>query len=461
MKSTCFGAFPKISILGKTDGKPLSPKPFPKTAPWRFSVSLVFCAVLLLGSCVSPSFSTGASRQIPADFFGVIPGGQGPLSREHEFLDELGVVWMRNTFYWSDIERRQGEWDFSRYDEYVEEGKKAGRKILAILAYDTPWIYADQKRRRNITPERLPHYLRYVEEVVRRYRGKIDAYEIWNEPNWVFWKGTNQDFFALSRAALGKIRELDPQVKIAAGSFSWVPKKFIRDMFNSGAMEGADVVSFHPYGVNPQSSLKQYDRFVKVLSEKGYTGEIWVTEVGYPTDGCYPTRVPEAVFPEYVVKTLAGLAIRGAHTVFWYELTGAYFRGQEPNRVNSEYFFGLAYPDYSPRTGAAAYALCGRYIAGAEYRPELPVRENLPPAVETLYFRGEGGRNTLILWNNGKSPLPLRVLLPGSAQTLHDIVSGEGRALPEETELSLDKTPQFFTWLSGPEESLRPLAARR
>jgi hypothetical protein len=415
---------------------------------------------LLAASCVSPSFSTDGSRRIPADFFGIIPGGQGPLSREHEFLDELGVAWMRTTFYWSDIERRSGEWDFARYDEYVEEGKKAGRKLLAILAYDTYWIYKDNKRQRNITPERLPHYLRYVEEVVRRYRGKIDAYEIWNEPNWVFWKGTDRDFFELSKAALRKIRELDPQAKIVAGSFSWVPKKFIRDMFDAGAIAGADAVSFHPYGVNPESSLRQYDRFTKILSEEGYTGEIWVTEVGYPTEGYYPTRVPEAVFPEYVVKTLAGLAVRGAHKVFWYELTGAYFRGQEPNHRNSEYFFGLAYPDYSPRTGVAAYALCSRYIAGAEYRPELPVREKLPPSVETLYFRGQGGLNTLILWNQGDRPCSLRLKLPGSAQTRHDIFSGEGMAVPEETDLVLDAAPQFFTWQSGPEGTPPPAAAR-
>ncbi|MDR0690230.1 MAG: hypothetical protein LBG08_08230 [Spirochaetaceae bacterium] len=425
-------------------------------------IPLVFGVFVFFASCVTPSFSTGSARRIPADLFGIIPhNGQGPLPREHEFLDELGVVWMRKTFYWNYIEPQPGAWDFSAFDEYVAEGKKRGKKLLAILAYDTPWIYGEHKSRRNITPERLPHYLRYVEEVVRRYQGEIDAYEIWNEPNWIFWRGAKKDFFELSKAALGKIRELDPQAKIVVGSFSWAPKNFIRDMFDAGAMEGADAVSFHPYGVNPESSLKLYDRFAQVLSEKGYAGEIWVTEVGYPTGGCYPTRVAEDALPEYVVKTLTGLAVRGARTVFWYDLADSYNRGKEPNRLNSESFFGLAYPDYSPKKGAAAYALCGRYLAGAEYRPEIPVREALPREVEALCFRGEGGQNTLILWSQGKSPLPIRVVLPGSAQTLHDIVSGKGRAVSEETELLLDKIPLFFTWVSGPEQTPPVVAAKR
>jgi hypothetical protein len=124
-------------------------------------------------------------------------------------------------------------------------------------------------------------------------------------------------------------------------------------------------------------------------------------------------------------------------------------------------FFGLSYPDYSPKKGAAAYALCGRYIAGAEYRPELPVRADLPRTVETLYFRGEDDRHTLIFWNSGISPLPVRVALPGSDQTLHDIVSGEARAVSGETELILDKKPQFFTWTAPPGDFPLPLVAKR
>jgi hypothetical protein len=418
------------------------------------------CAVLLLAACATPSFSTNEARRIPEDFFGIIPDdGRDAGSKEYEFMDELGVVWMRNTFYWSGIEPQPGAWEFTGYDRYVEEAKKAGKKILVILAYDTSWSHGGQKNR-NITPERLPHYLRYVEEVVRRYRGRIDAYEIWNEPNWVFWKGTNQNFYELSKAAQQKIRELDPQAKIVAGSFAWVPKNFIRGMFKAGALEGVDAISFHPYGVNPEGALKMYDRFAGVLSEFGYAGEVWVTEVGYPTQGIYPARVREEDSPEYIVKTLAGLAVRGARLACWYELADSHLAGEEPNRVNSEMFFGLGYPDYSPKKGAAAYALCGRYLAGAEYRPEFPVREALPRAVETLYFRGEDNRNTLILWNRGQSPRSVRVLLPGSGQTLHDISSGEGRAASGETDLILDKNPQFFTWISTPGETPSVAAQR-
>jgi hypothetical protein len=54
---------------------------------------------------------------------------------------------------------------------------------------------------------------------------------------------------------------------------------------------------------------------------------------------------------------------------------------QQPSKTNSENYFGLVYPDYSYKKGAEAYALCGRYLAGKTYRPELPERNSLPAAV--------------------------------------------------------------------------------
>jgi hypothetical protein len=423
------------------------------------NVLLVF-SLFLLFSCAGLSFSVPESRLIPGDYFGIIPDhGEGPPDKEYAFLDELGAVWLRKTFYWTDFEYEMGVWDYSRYDEFVEAGKAAGKKLLAILAYDVPWIHQDSRRRRYITQAQLPYYLRYVEELVRRYKGKIDAYEIWNEPNWIFWQGKREDFFELSRRAALKIREIDPEAIIVAGSFNRVPRRFIRGMFQAGAMEEADIISFHPYDLNPQGSVRLYDRFKKFLALQGYTGEIWATETGYPTGGWYPTRVSEDRFPAYIVKTLAGLAVRGAGTVFWYELCDTYNRQVKRSPLDSELYFGLAYPDYTPKKGAAAYALCGRFIAGTEYRPEFPVRNRIPPSVESLYFRGEGRRNTLILWNKGIIPLRLAITLPGTGQRLHDIVSGEGRNINEQSVLNIDSNPRIITWISG-ETGEGPVIAR-
>jgi hypothetical protein len=421
-----------------------------RSAGWSFQAALALIFFPLAISCGTFSYSVPEARIIPEDYFGIHPSnGEGPPEKLYEFLDELGVVWLRGTFNWSDFEREKDLWDYSKYDDFVEKSSAAGKKLLAILAYDVSWIHEDNRSRRHISRDQLPYYLRYVEEVVRRYRGKIQAYEIWNEPNWIFWKGGKEDFYELSRAAAEKIREIDPAAIIVAGSFNRVPENFIRGMFRAGAMENVDAISFHPYDMSPWGSLRLYDRFRKTLAGQGYTGEIWVTEAGYPTGGWYPTRVSENRFPGYIVKTLTGLAVRGARLCCWYQLFNPHNRDEPQSPLDSELYFGLAYPDYTLKKGAAAYALCGRYLAGTEYRPELPKRSRIPASVESLYFRGEDRRNTLVLWNKGLFPVRLTIKLPGTGQRLHDIVSGEGQALEETAELAAGRAPVIITWTSG------------
>jgi hypothetical protein len=410
-----------------------------------FVLLFYFFLVPVLFSCVS--YASPKSRVISSDYLGIIThGGKGPDEKEQALLDELGAVWIRETFYWSSIERRQGEFDFSVYDEWLDVQKEGGRKILAILAYDVAWIHQGNKRRRFVNAEQLPLYLRYVEETVMRYRGRVDAWEIWNEPNWIFWKGSREDFYALTKMAIAKIRELDPQATIVAGSFNRVSKKFIREMFKAGAFEGADVISFHPYDLGPDGAVRLYDQFESFLAGQGYKGRIWVTEVGYPTGGLYPTRIRESRQPDYVVKTLAGLAVRGAEISFWYELYDSRNRNERRSPFDSESFFGIAYPGQSRKKGFAAFALCGRFIAGSEYRPGLPRREGLPASVETLCFSGQDGRQTLLVWNRGAGTIKVRLALPGSRHELYDITTGKGRPLEANAALRIGSRPQFITW---------------
>ncbi|ULQ58930.1 hypothetical protein K7I13_10390 [Brucepastera parasyntrophica] len=409
---------------------------------FRLFIMLAFFSTLL--SC-STTFTPGTSRRIPEDFFGMAHAGDTRTEEEYELLDDLSAVWMRKTFRWNQIEETEGAWDFERWDDFVDSGKAAGKKILAVLAYDVGWIYGeDVEARRHIIPEKIPYFLRYVEEVVLRYKGRIDAYEIWNEPNWTFWRGPNKDFYELSRAAAEKIREIDPEAYIIAASVSRVPKGFIKGMFKAGAMDQADAISFHPYAVSPKASVRLFDKLEKIVKEFGFTGDIWITEVGYPTKGWYPTRVSEKNFPAYVVKTLTGHAARGVKVLFWYELFDKYNKGEAPSKLDSELYFGLAYPDYARKDGAAAYALCGKYIAGTDYRPDLVTKTGLPSSAQVLLFCGSSAQ-TLVLWNEGGS-VPVKVSLSGTQHLVHDIASGGFQTVSAETELVLTKTPVILTW---------------
>jgi hypothetical protein len=329
---------------------------------WLLSATVLLCLFVSCTSAIVPKESVAAGQAgqrmtIPADLAGMCHAGMPGSAQENAVLDELGITWVRNDINWHEVEKAEGEWDFSYYDRFVAANNARGRKMLFVLGFDTPWIHKEGKRKPYISPEELPKYLNYVEKVVTRYKGKVEAWEIWNEPNMNvrFWKGPAKDFYALSKAAALKIRECDPDAKIIAGSFFMVPSGFIKNMFASGALDDVDAISFHPYSGNPGGVAYLYDKFTALMKKMDYTGDIWVTEIGYPTAGISPNRISEKNLGAYIADTYTALALRGARVIVWYHLKDDHTKDTIPASLDSERFFGLVYRDYEKKTGIPSF----------------------------------------------------------------------------------------------------------
>lgn len=414
-------------------------------------------SLALVSSCSSSAFVVKESRVIPEDFAGMVHAGSTRTDEEYALLNDMGVSWVLATFYWGSIEPQQGAWNFSHYDSFVERAKQDGKKIIAVLAYDTPWMYSDEDKNKSdphIRSKDIPKYLNFVETTILRYQDKVDAWSVWNEPNVArFWKGSKQEFIALTKAAIQKIREIAPEATILGGAFSGLPTipfvsesyvGYVKALFESGAMDQASGVSFHPYSTNPQGAAALYDRMVDLLTPYGFQDKIWITEVGYPTHGLYPTRVSEEKQPAYVIQTLSTLAARGARVICWYEMFDKYNRGDK-RTADSEHYFGLLYPNYERKPGATAYGLAARYIGGMTYQPQSLSRDGVPSSVVAYYFEGENNHATLIIWkNSGKQTL--RLLLPGTGHLLHDPATGSTRSLETQITLNIGSMPSVITW---------------
>jgi hypothetical protein len=93
--------------------------------------------------------------------------------------------------------------------------------------------------------------------------------------------------------------------------------------------------------------------------------------------------------------------------------------------------------------------LTAGYLAGAEYRPEFPVREGISKGITSLYFIKPDGTSVLILWKNaGKQKLRL-VVTDAKNLSSHNILNREIISLPAEPVLEISKEPAFITWKDG------------
>jgi hypothetical protein len=278
------------------------------------------CTALLvtLGAC--PSFA--ATRE-PADVspYGihshVTRGDEHPfLAGEIERMQEAGIRWLRTGFVWAGIERREGQWDFERCDAVVDACQAAGIRIMGLLHGTPRWARP--------TIEHLGAWRRFVRTTVTRYKGRVPAWQVWNEPNLDgFWKNPNPHHYAtLLKATYAEIKEADPDATVVWGATSRIEWTFLEPAL-ADADGKFDVMAIHPYGYGDPRAPEVYipdalDEVRTLLARHGAAGRpVWFTEWGWPThtgrrgmpDGWQARYLARA----YLVAMRAGMA-RG----FWY-----------------------------------------------------------------------------------------------------------------------------------------------
>jgi len=408
-----------------------------------FSVTIL--AFFLFGSCASVNMTfPPEGRRIAADFSGIVHAGETNTQEEFDYLNYMGVSWVLHTFYWGRIEPQQNNWNFEGYDAMVNNAANAGIKVLGVLAYDNWWIHADQKAHDYISSEQLPDFLNYVRRTVEHFKGRVGAWCIWNEPSSTrFWNGTVDEYVELVRQTVDVIKKTDNEAVILGGAFhrnvTGLPKKMINRLFESGAMEKVDAVAFHPYEVSANRSLNLYKQFEKIVNKYGYD-KIWVTEIGYPTGGWYPTKVSEENFPSRIIKTFTLLTAGGAKRILWYQM----FDPSNPSKNNSEDFFGLIRVENNyVSKGAEAFRLCALYISDSICYAFS--QNDLPASLQAFWFKRENG-GTLVLWKDGAGSAQVSLKLPGTERLQHNIVTGSVSLINSVITIIAGSEPVFITW---------------
>ncbi len=392
---------------------------------WGCIVLLFICSCSTISLGHSPSF-------VESDAYGLAHAGE--KESDYPFISKMGSHWIRQTFRWDNVNPEQNEWDFERFDSLMDLADRNGIKVIAVLAYDVEWIYPGGRALRNISPELSGYYLEYVRRVVERYRGRVDAWEIWNEPNIKFWKGADSDFFALASQTGQLINEIDKETPLLVGATFRTPEKFIRGLYEYGAFEYADALSIHPYAATPAGVSRQIIKAQNILEELSLNRELWITEIGYPTRGIVPSRVSETRFAEYVIKTLTISTSLGVRVTTWFKHFDTETSRQFLPNIDYGPFFGLGYKDGSLKDGGRAFSIFTNNLNNLLYDPAIvDLEDSLKDSViHAAYRDSEGERIMLILWCQGIGDKNIMVSGPDGLISEIDFISGNaGPALSE------------------------------
>jgi len=166
-------------------------------------------------------------------------------------IAEGGFVWVRQTFYWSQIELEPGRFDWAMPDHIIAAlARHPGLRLVAALD-DVP----------STPPADPDRFAGFARAFAIRYGAQVDNYQVWDEPNLAaHWGGgpVNPPAYAdLLARTVRAIRATDPDARIIlaglaptveTGPQNLSDVRYLEQLYQARAAPYFDIVAGKPYG---------------------------------------------------------------------------------------------------------------------------------------------------------------------------------------------------------------------
>jgi hypothetical protein len=279
----------------------------------RRSLAIVFFLAVLLGLVAAPA----QARQLAGIQTHVLWGevDDAEMRRQLDLVKASGAGIMRVDVGWASLQQGGPDgwspWYLDKVDRMVAAADERGIRLLLTLMNTPCWASTapeSLKRgcegewwQRGVTayPPADPRaYARALAFLVRRYGDRVEAWEVWNEPNHPdFWKASDQAaaYVRLLKPAYRAAKAADPRAYVIGGSLSLSDHEFTRRLYRLGAKGYFDAFAIHPYSddaspLDPRGHTDARYSFVRgvqkvreVMQANGDRSPVWLTESGWST----------------------------------------------------------------------------------------------------------------------------------------------------------------------------------
>ena len=275
------------------------------------------------------TYATRTSREIRDSKWSV---GCETLDRDYatfrnyaSFVGELGVKRARLFSGWAKTEKEKGVYDFAWLDEQVNGLVAMGVKPWICLSYGNPVYNSGLNLGAGVAgvmgnAEGRAAWLKYCGEVVKRYRGKVTEWEIWNEP---FGKQM-EPYSEMLMETAAVIRGVQPDATVmasAVGSYE-NNEKVIALLDAKGKTREIDCWHYHPYIPNPDDRKNGWwgydcvDRLKALVTRYNPKARVVQGEVGCPAQLEFGHALCDRPWTEYsqvkwTLRRMLGEAVRG------------------------------------------------------------------------------------------------------------------------------------------------------
>jgi hypothetical protein len=350
----------------------------------RFGPAPLLAALLLaaLLSVALPSLARAAEPGVVTDLSWGISSAD--KQKTANAMVDAGVRWTRIGLGWRNLEPSKGS--YSNYfladeDAAVQAAHDAGVKIILDVIESPQW--ASGSTNKYAAPQNPQDLANFMSFIANRYKGKVQAYEIWNEENGSrFWpSGPNAAAYTqLLKASYPAIKAADPSAQVVFGGLANADYHYVEQAYAAGAKGYFDVMGVHPYTCWSPSFYYYVDSAENWVGDSSYTPKsgqrvtmysylgyrevhrsmlaagddkpIWFTEIGWSSasTGC---TVDEQTQASYLTQAYQ-LADQDPYVqvALWYNFREDYW-STGPSDFDGG--FGLMRKDFTPKPAYYAF----------------------------------------------------------------------------------------------------------
>jgi hypothetical protein len=340
------------------------------------------CALLVIVAVIQP-VSRAQADTTHAEMVGFSNPGwelmyesQAALDTDLTKITSTGAAWLRIPATWSEIEGSQGQPNWSNIDRVNSSARQRGLKTLLTLGGVPGWVNGG--RAWNYAPQSDPQraaFAQFASAAATRYRGHIDALEIWNEPNLLQSWTPSPDiasYTALLRQAFMAIKVSAPEIPVVAGGTGWSggsdisSTSWYRGLYANGGRGYFDAANDHPYPDFSNIRGGEMGAALQIRSMMDANGDsgkqLWATEFGAPTGGDY-SYTSEANQASLIRQGLdLWTTVPNHGPMFVYALN-------DSGGSSREGYFGVLHSDGSPKP---AYGVLQSWIGTGTPPPPPP-----------------------------------------------------------------------------------------
>jgi hypothetical protein len=379
-----------------------------QTGKKRFALASLLGVLLAAVISISvPSFASAAAPGVVSDLSWGISNAD--KQQTATAMTDAGVQWTRIGLGWRSLEPSKGS--YSSYwladeDAAVQAASDAGVKIILDVVESPQW--ASGSTDKNMPPTNPQDLADFMSFIANRYKGKVAAYEIWNEENGSrFWpSGPNPVAYTqLLKASYPAIKAADPAATVVFGGLVNADYHFVEAAYAAGAKGYFDVMAVHPYtcwdpsfyyyvdsnenwvgnsSYTPKAGEREtmyaytgYREVHKSMVAAGDNKPIWFTEMGWSTASTGGTCVVDEQTQANYLTQAYKIAEQDPYVqvALWYNFREDFF-STGPSYYDGG--FGLLHKDFTPKPAYYAFRDYAASVASTPTPDPAPAPDPVP-----------------------------------------------------------------------------------